>query len=234
MDKLQQVRDFLEKTAKERGISLNSLSLKIGKNSTYLFHFIKRHSPKRLDETSRRQLAHILQVDEQSLCDFQLPSSLFQDKLSSISNILNFSRDKNSGLVAVDVIDMKGSHRGRFEAIKNNIIGQEFMTPEVFAIYSSSAPKQIKIIKAAGEAMSPTINPEDMVWIDTSYKTPSSDGIYLVNTASDAIFRRIQLNPFDNSVELSADNPAYKNFSLNEDASLDICGKVLFVLKKLT
>ena len=88
MDRQQQVRDFLENTIKEKGFSLNSLSLKIGKNSTYLFHFIKRNSPRRLDETARRQLAQILNVAEQDLCDFTLPTSVIPDKLNTLSTFL--------------------------------------------------------------------------------------------------------------------------------------------------
>ena len=101
MDKQQQVRDFLEKSVKEKGFSLNSLSLKLGKNSTYLFHFIKRHSPRRLDETTRRKLAQLLDVSEQDLCDFPLPGSLIQDKLSTISNLFNFGKNKGENFVAL-------------------------------------------------------------------------------------------------------------------------------------
>ena len=147
MDKQQQVRDFLENTVKEKGLSLNALSLQIGKNPTYLFHFVKRHSPKRLDEESRHSLARILDVDEQMLCDFPLPTNLLQDKLSSLYGLFNFNKEKTTDFVALDVIDMNGSAHGNFEKIKHNVIGHELLSPAVFNIYGGTNPKNIKILK---------------------------------------------------------------------------------------
>ncbi|MCQ2741123.1 MAG: hypothetical protein MJ210_03285 [Alphaproteobacteria bacterium] len=233
MDKLQQVRDFLEETIKEKGISLNALSLRLGKNSTYLFHFIKRHSPKRLDETVRHQLAQILDVDEQRLCDFPLEQHLIQDKLSTLSNFFNLSKEKTEDLIAIDVIDMEGAYHGRFEDIKNNVIGKEFMSSSVYSLCTASNPKNIKIIRATGETMAPTINSGDFLWVDLSYKNIISDGIYLINTQNDAIFRRVQVNPFDNSLEISADNKSYKSFTIKEANDLEVCGKVIFLSTKL-
>ncbi len=233
MDKQQQVRDFLELKVKEKGLSLNALSLKLGKNSTYLFHFVKRHSPRRLDETIRRKLAQILDVSEQDLCDFPLPTTVIQDKFSAISSLFNFSAGKEEKMVAIDVIDMDGSYKGRFENLRKNIIGREFMTPEVFALYSNSAPEHIKILKATGDSMAPTINSGDLLWLDTSCSIPASDGIYLLNTAGDVAIKRLQLNPFDNSVEVSSDNQAYKAFNIKDYKSLNICGKIIFITRRL-
>lgn len=233
MDKRQQIRDFLESKIKEKGMSLNSLSLKLGKNSTYLFHFIKRKSPKRLDENARRKLALILEVSEQELCDFPLPSSVIQDKFSPISSLFNFKKSDSDDIIAIDVIDMEGPNKGRFERIKNNLIGQEFMNNEVVKMYTSSDPRNLKIIKISGEAMSPTINHGDIIWLDMSYSTPVSDGVYIINTAGDIVIRRLQINPFDNSIEVSADNTAYKSFNITDYKSLNICGKVVFIARRM-
>lgn len=233
MDRQQEVRDFLDARIKEKGLSLNSLSLRLGKNPTYLFHFIKRHSPRRLDETARRQLAQILDVPEQSLCDFQIPSGVIQDKLSTLTNLFGFGRQKTDDLVALDVIDMDGARKGRFEAVKTNLIGQEMMSKDVFAAYSKANPETIKILKVSGDAMSPNINSGDIVWLDTSYVSPASDGIYLLNTAGDCLIRRIQINPFDSSVEVSADNNAYKSFKMTNIKELEVCGKIVFAAHRL-
>lgn len=233
MDKLQQVRDFLENTVKEKGLSLNALSLKLGKNSTYLFHFIKRHSPKRLDETTRRNLAQILNVDEQSLCDFPLPTGLIQDKFSALSSLFNFAKNKEPDLIAIDVWDMDGPKKGRFELLKENIIGQIFLSPQLIRAFTPVEPQNLVIIKAAGESMSPTINSGDMIWLDTSCSMPAADGIYMLNASGDVIIRRLQINPFDGSIEVSSDNKAYRSFNMKDHKNLHVCGKVLFVTNKL-
>ena len=41
----------------QRGVSLSSLSELIGRNSTYLQQFIRKGSPRKLEETDRRTLA---------------------------------------------------------------------------------------------------------------------------------------------------------------------------------
>ena len=234
MDKLQQVRNFLEKTVKEKGVSLNALSLQIGKNSTYLFHFIKRHSPKRLDENTRRKLAKILDVSEQDLCDFPLPSTLIQDKLDTISSLFNLGKNKTESLLSFDVIDMDAAGRGRFEQLKKNVIGLILMTPKTAAVYTQTKPEYIMILIASGEAMVPTINPGDMLWLDTSCSTPSADGIYLLNAGSDVLIRRLQINPFDKSIDVSSDNKAYRSWTIADYKKLDICGKIIFVSHRLT
>ena len=233
MDKLNEVRVFLENKIKEKGLSLNALSLQVGKNSTYLFHFIKRKSPKRLDENTRRKLAKILSVDEQCLCDFPLPSSLIQDKLSTLTSIFNFSKQSNEQMYAIDVVDMGGENKGKFEHIKKNIIGREIFSDNLLNLHCSAKPEFLKIFKVVGDAMSPTINQDDFVWVDLSYSIPSSDGIYMISTNTDTIIRRIQVNPFDNSAYISADNPSYKSINVKAPKNLNICGKICCIVHRM-
>lgn len=233
MDKLQQVRDLLEKKVKEKGFSLNALSLQLGKNSTYLFHFVKRNSPKRLDENTRRKLARILDVNEQDLCDFPLPNNLIHDKFSVLTSFFNFSKTGNSELIEIDVIDMNGEKKGKFDQIKQNLIGKEIITKELFNHHYSETSENVLIFKVCGDSMSPTINAGDFVWVDLSYSIPSSDGIYMISTNSDTIIRRVQTNPFDNSVEISSDNPSYKPFLVKDIKSLNICGKIFCITRKI-
>jgi phage repressor protein C with HTH and peptisase S24 domain len=232
IDKQQEVRDFLENTIKDKGLSLNSLSLQIGKNSTYLFHFIKRCSPRRLDEQTRKKLAQILAVSEQKLCDYPLNMSIIQDKLTTITGIFGINKEKPV-MHAIDVIDFDGKKKGRFEQLKENVISVEYLSQEMVSLYGLENPSTIKIIKNFGDAMSPSISTNDMLWIDTSYTYPSSDGIYLINTPNGVLLRRIQINPFDSSLELIAENTAYKTIIIKKSKDIEICGKALWVVRKL-
>ena len=51
----------------ERGVSLTQLSVMIGRNSTYLQQFVRKGSPRKLEEVDRRTLARFLGVDEVEL-----------------------------------------------------------------------------------------------------------------------------------------------------------------------
>lgn len=61
------VRETLTRVAAERGESLSTLSVKVGRNQAYLSQFIHRRTPKALPERERRHLAIALNVDERLL-----------------------------------------------------------------------------------------------------------------------------------------------------------------------
>ena len=60
-------RQRLLQLATARGVSLSALSDLIGRNSTYLQQFIRKGSPRKLEETDRRTLARFFGVDEAEL-----------------------------------------------------------------------------------------------------------------------------------------------------------------------
>src|SRR5436309_10835585 len=53
--------------AGSQGISLSRLSALIGRNSTYLQQFVRKGSPRKLEESDRRTLARFLGVAEAEL-----------------------------------------------------------------------------------------------------------------------------------------------------------------------
>src|SRR5579883_319606 len=61
------VRQLIVKTLKEKGISLNDASLRIGRNPTYLQQYVKYGRPDRLPEDVRDSLAPILEVSADDL-----------------------------------------------------------------------------------------------------------------------------------------------------------------------
>jgi phage repressor protein C with HTH and peptisase S24 domain len=60
-------RRRLHDLARERGVSLASLSEMIGRNSSYLQQFIRKGSPRKLEEADRRTLAQFFAVAESQL-----------------------------------------------------------------------------------------------------------------------------------------------------------------------
>lgn len=64
---MDNVRKLIQERAKQLGLSLAELSIKLGKNHAYLQQFINRGVPRRLDEHARAELAGLLTVPEQNL-----------------------------------------------------------------------------------------------------------------------------------------------------------------------
>lgn len=61
------VRDLLSRLIDLRGENRSALSLKIGRQRTYLHDFIERGSPRKLGEDDRLRLADALDIDDSSL-----------------------------------------------------------------------------------------------------------------------------------------------------------------------
>ena len=75
--------------------------------------------------------------------------------------------------------------------------------------------------------------PDDMLWIDTSYNKATSDGVYLLEANNTLLLRRIQINPFNESADLIADNSSYRPYTVNNISELKVCGRIIFITHKL-
>lgn len=220
MNTIDNVKKRVGQLVAERNLSLNSLSLQLGKNSSYLQKFVKEKSPKRLDEEFRKGLAIILNVDEQELTD--LPLNNVKIKLKLQQNI-----------ISIDVLDVSACCGNGIENFEENVIGQQMMTLPALREFTAAAPENIKIIKAIGDSMVPTIYPGDVVWVDVSFKEPASDGLYLLCVGKDLMIKRIQINPFDNSATIKADNPQYETFQKGNYQEIKVVGKIIYHMKKI-
>lgn len=162
------------------------------------------------------KLAQILDIDIKEL----LPEELKDVSLA------------NPEIVQIDVLDVRACCGNGIENFTENVIGQQMMTLPALRELTESAPKNIKIIKAIGESMMPTIHTDDIVWIDISVKTPTSDGLYILCVGSDLLIRRIQINPFDNTATVIADNNKYLPIPRQNYRDIKVVGKVIYHMRK--
>lgn len=213
-DNIWRVKQHVKKLLDDKGINYN-IAEKLGKNVTYLQKFTKEKSPKRLDEDFRRRLAAILQVDEQELTDLPINAPALAPNI-----------------IQIDVLDVRACCGNGVENFTENVIGHQMMTLPALREFTESAPENIKIIKAIGESMMPTIHTDDIVWVDISVKNPTSDGLYVICIGSDLLIRRIQINPFDNTATVIADNEKYRPIPRGDYRSVDVIGKVIYHMQK--
>jgi phage repressor protein C with HTH and peptisase S24 domain len=162
------------------------------------------------------KLAQILDIDIKEL----LPEELKDVSLA------------NPEIVQIDVLDVRACCGDGIENFTENVIGQQMMTLPALRELTESAPENIKIIKAIGESMMPTIHTDDIVWIDISVKTPTSDGLYILCVGSDLLIRRIQINPFDNTATVIADNNKYMPIPRQNYRDINVVGKVIYHMRK--
>jgi phage repressor protein C with HTH and peptisase S24 domain len=89
--------------------------------------------------------------------------------------------------------------------------------------------KALIVIECEGDSMRPTLGPGERVWVDTSHRIPSPDGIYALRDRFDNIVvKRIQLDDNSDSpaVLILSDNPSHQPIRRSLD-ELHIVGKVI-------
>lgn len=207
------IGDKIKKIIEENGLTQEKFGNIIGKTNACVNQWIK----------GKRDLST---QDVVKICDS-----------FSVSPNYLYDREKDltlpNDIVKIDVLDVSACCGNGIANISENVIGHQFVSKSILKEYTFTAPEHIKIIRAVGDSMTPTINPQDMIWIDISVKEPSSDGLYLLTVGQDLMIKRIQINPFNNQVQIKSDNPAYAPIIMNDYREISCLGKVIYHMKRV-
>ena len=227
MEKIKQIKARVGELIKERGLSLNSLSLQFGKSGTYLHKFINFDSPKRLDEDVRRKLALILEVDEQELTDRPILPAHMSGINMVAEKIGSLFTKSNEDVAVIDMIDATACCGDGIDNLPEKVCGHWKLPLAEFKSLASGNPNNIKMLRVQGDSMQPTINEGDFVWVDVSNNFVGSDGIYLIRMATGLAVKRLQAGL--SNVVIKSDNPTYSDITA-EVGELKIIGKVVHIL----
>ncbi len=207
------IGDKIKKIIEEKGLTQEKFGSIIGKTNACVNQWIK----------GKRDLST---ADIEKICDsFSVSPNFLYNREDSLSI--------PSDIVKIDVLDVSACCGNGIANISENVIGHQFVSKSMLKEYTFTSPDNIKIIRAVGDSMIPTINPSDMLWIDISVKEPSSDGLYLLTVGQDLMIKRIQINPFNNQVQIKSDNPAYAPILLNNYKEVSCIGKVVYHMKRV-
>lgn len=224
MSKIDEVKQRVGELVAERGLSYNSISIKLGKNPSYLQKFVKEKSPKRLDEGFRHKLAILLNVDEQELTDETiLPAhmtgvAMVAEKITSL-----FKKDE----VTIEMIDATACCGDGIDNLPEKVCGHWHLPTAEFKTITSVNPSNIKMLRVQGDSMQPTINEGDWVWVDTSNNFISSDGMYLIKMHTGLAVKRLQSGL--SNIVIKSDNASYSDITADV-GEVQIVGKVVYIL----
>ena len=228
-DTFLEVRKYLDEAIKENGFNYRELSLQIGRKDSYLHRFVKYGQPRYLDKNDRQLLAMILGVDENKLTDKEepvLPAHL-SGIVSAADKIKSFFAKRDE--VEIDILNVSACCGKGEEVDDEGVMGKIIMPSDDFrSIAFMTSPKNIKMIKAMGDSMSPTINDGDWCFVDISFKSAISDGIYLIRNKSGIAIKRLQIG-FTDNVVVKSDNPCYDPDNVNL-TDVNVVGRVIYVL----
>lgn len=179
-------RKLLE-LAEAQGVSLSALSRMIGKNASYLQQFVRKGSPRRLEELDRRRLARFFGVDEREL-----------GKTGEISS---------AGWLDVPRLAVGASAGG------GALAGEEvaFDTIRFSSRWLRALglnPEMLSVIAVTGDSMEPTLRDGDEILVDRTVR-PLQDGIHVVRLDDTLMVKRVETGR-GGGITLLSDNPAYR------------------------
>jgi hypothetical protein len=206
---MDNVREELDRLIQQRGLGYSEISRLLGRNAAYIQQFIKRGSPRKLDDADRRLLARFFGVDEQVLGG---PPPALRDGLVEVP-MLNVDASAGFGAVA----ESESAHT-RFG-----------FDERWLARLTRAKGASLSIINVAGDSMEPTLSSGDEVLVDASDQSSRlRDGIYVLRADDALVVKRVTLKPGGRKITISSDNPAYPSWDDVDRSDIQIVGRVIW------
>ena len=180
---MRSVAETLEGLAGARGVSLSELSRLLGRNVAYLQQFVRRGTPRRLDERDRATLAQFFGVEEALLG----------------------GAAREAG-VAVPYLAVAASAGGGAVAGDERLVRAEHFTARMLREAGVSAGSA-SIINAVGDSMAPGVLAGDRLLVDRGDVRVVSDGVYVVRLGDALLVKRVRAD--GGGIVLVSDNPDY-------------------------
>ena len=206
---MEHVREELDRLIQQRRLGYSSISRMIGRNSSYIQQFIKRGSPRKLDDDDRRTLASFFGVDEQVLGG---PPAPMRDGLIEIP-VLNV--DASAGFGAIAESETAHTRFGFDE--------------RWLARLTRAKSASLSIIHVLGDSMEPTRSDGDEVLVDASDQgSRLRDGIYVLRADDALVVKRVTLKPGGRKITISSDNSAYPSWDDVDRSEIQVVGRVIW------
>ena len=213
---MDQARIELERLIRERREDYAGLSRLIGRNAAYIQQFIKRGTPRKLDDDDRRTLARYFGVDEELLGG---PARRDMER---------------GGLIEIPLLDVRAS-AGHGSMAEVEARHARFGFDERWLRkLTASRPSNLSVIRVDGDSMEPTLSDGDEVMVDQSDGLARlRDGIYVIRNDDALVVKRVALGPQGKQISIVSDNPAYPTWSDVDRRSIHIIGRIVWFGRKV-
>jgi phage repressor protein C with HTH and peptisase S24 domain len=206
-------RQYLDELIRERREDYASLSRLIGRNPSYIQQFIKRGSPKRLDEEDRRTLARYFGVPEATL-------GAREDAKVPLRKIPTLEVRASAGHGAFSVPESSSDSMGFSERLLRELAGGDLAG--------------LSMIKVVGDSMAPTLNDGDDIMVNRLDAAPRlRDGIYVIRMGDGLLVKRIAREVDRRLVTIISDNGAYPAWPGTSLKDIAVIGRVVWSGKRL-
>ncbi len=212
-------RANLEKLIRENGHDFAALSKMLGKNPAYIQQYIRRGSPKKLDEDDRRRLAEFYGVDEGLL------------GAPAVRQSSSKGRKASDGLLRIKQLQV-GASAGPGSLADDEYAESMGFAPKWLRRLGTD-PANLSLIVVDGDSMDPTLGDGDDIMVDHSASSrPLRDGIYVLRMDDVLLVKRIAMGP-SGKLTIRSDNPQYPDWDDVKPESVNIIGRVVWTGRRL-
>lgn len=244
--KLTAVQKLVVEGIARANLDMKNASLKIGKNHAYLQQFIERGVPRNLPEAVREKLGPLIKVPPDALRSTPRPVRRAEPAKHPgiLPNGELDSADVESGggrdMVFVPERDASvgAGAGGLWDANSYGeappVVGKFGFPAEGFRQAFGASPQAVQILPIIGDSMMMTLFPGQRVMVDTTDRTPSPPGVFIVWDGLGLVVKRVEYIAHSDpaTVRIISDNPKYAPYERTLDEA-HIQGRVIGVWMRL-
>lgn len=220
---MAEARANLDRLIQERGETYGAISRLLGRNPAYIQQFVKRGSPRKLDEDDRAVLARYFGVDE----------ALIGGSPATRPARAPTTRRAAPDLIAVPRLAL-GASAGLGSLQDDEAAAGALAFDARWLRALGGQPNMLSIIRVDGESMSPTLNHGDDIMVDRADAvTRLREGIYVLRMDDVLMVKRVALGARRGQVSIRSDNPLYPTWEDVEPERLIIVGRVIWTGRRV-
>lgn len=231
------VRQTLEALIAARGLSFAGVSQLLGKNPAYVQQFLRRGSPKRLDERDRRLLAQFFGVSEQQL---GAPADTAPPPPRRIPGPQRHTPQRSSsarGLPSRMRLIPRlavGASAGAGALPDHEAPLAEIAFDEAWLRRLGAGSDAVTMIQVEGDSMAPTLSDGDdiLVAMPTDGPARRRDGIHVLRMDDALIVKRLAFRP-DGRLSVTSDNTLYPSYPDVAPDSVHVVGRVIWAGRRV-
>jgi len=223
-------RANLDRLIRQHGETYGAISRLIGRNAAYIQQFVKRGTPRKLDEADRKLLARYFGVDERVLGGLAPARGE-----ASEPRVAPRVRDTLSApeLCVVPRLAL-GASAGPGGLDENESAAGALAFDARWLRALGGRPDMLSIIRVAGESMAPTLNDGDDIMVDRSDGAGRlRDGIYVLRRDDALLVKRLALTPRRGRISIRSDNGLYPAFEDIDPGEVVIVGRVIWAGRRV-
>lgn len=212
-------RANLEQLIRDNGHDFAAISKMLGKNPAYIQQYIRRGSPRKLDEEDRRRLAEFYGVEEGVLGAPAVRESRRSGPVTS------------DGLLRIKQLQV-GASAGPGSLADDEFAESMGFGPKWLRRLGID-PANLSLIAVDGDSMDPTLGDGDDIMVDHGASSrPLRDGIYVLRMDDVLLVKRVAMGP-SGKLSIRSDNPQYPDWEDVSAESVNIIGKVVWTGRRL-